>query len=360
MTKTYNSPPNWPPPPPGWMPEPGWKPHATWGPAPPGWQFWIDVPDASGISQMETPSTAGEHRLRIFLSYRRNDCQPQANGLYDGLRNRLPDARVFMDIDGIPAGADFEKYIRGEISVCDVVLVMIGDNWLDARPNSDVRRIDEPGDFVRLEIESALASAQVKTFPVLVEGTVMPGPGQLPQSISRLARLQAVELDDRRWRGDLEHLVAEVEAVARERGKAAARPTPSRSVTPAPESAPVLLADPGHAGREHSESVVTPQSMPGALVWMPLYTFGLGAFVPALWAGWKRAPGDPARIRLFLLSGALLLTGAAGWTVESAAPEDATGTPTGPLFGIGVVLTIVTIIAGILIAKAFRTPPPRP
>jgi hypothetical protein len=358
MTKTYNSPPNWPPPPPGWMPEPGWKPDPSWGPAPAGWQFWIEVPDASGVSQMATPSTSGEDRLRIFLSYRRNDCQPQANGLYDGLKNRLPDARVFMDIDGIPAGADFEEYIRREISVCDVVLVMIGDNWLDARPNSDVRRIDEPGDFVRLEIESALASAQVRTFPVLVEGTLMPGPEQLPQSISRLARLQAVELDDRRWRGDLEHLVAEVEAVSRERGKLAARVTPAE-VTRVPEPAPVLLADPGHAGREHVEPVAQASPMPGALVWMPLYTVGLGAWVPALWAAWKRPPGDPVRTRLFLLSGALLLAGAAGFIVEGAAPEDSTGSPTGPLFGIGATLMIVTIIAGILVAKAYRMPPHR-
>ena len=263
-----------------------------------------------------------------------------------------------MDIDWIPIGADFEEYIRGEISQCDVALVIIGDNWLDARPSSDVRRIDEPGDFVRLEIECALASAQVRTFPVLVEGTVMPGPEQLPQSISRLARLQAVESYDRRWRGDLEHLVAEVDAVARERGKAAARPTPSRSETPAPESAPACSPTRPRR-REHSEPPVTESSMPGGLVWMPIYTLGSAHSSPPSGRDGSDT-GAPARIRLFLLSGVLLVTGAAGWAVESAAPEDATGSPTGPLFGIGVVLTIVTMIAGILIAKAFRTPPPRP
>jgi len=359
VAKTYNSPPNWPRPPDGWMPEPGWQPDPHWGPAPAGWQFWVDLPDRTGVSSMSTPSTAGEHELRVFLSYRRTDCQPQANGLYDGLKNRLPQARVFMDIDGIPAGTDFEEYIRREISACDVVLVMIGDNWLDARPGSDVRRIDEPDDFVRLEVESALANADVRTFPVLVEGTPMPGPAQLPESIARLGRLQAVELDDRRWRGDLEHLVAEVEQVARERGKAAARPTPPPVVSPTPEPAPVLLADPGHAGREHSEPVTAPSPMPGGLVWMPLYTAGLGAWVPAFWAGWKRTPGDPVRMRLFFLSGALLVVGAVGFTLVGSAPEDASGSPTGPLVGIGSALTIATIIAGILIAKAYRTPPPR-
>ncbi len=341
------------------MPEPGWKPDPGWGPAPAGWQFWIDVPAVSGVSQMQTPSTTGADRMRIFLSYRRNDCQPQANGLYDGLRNRLPDARVFMDIDGIPAGADFEEYIRGEISVCDVVLVMIGDNWLDARPGSEVRRIDEPGDFVRLEIESALASTQVKTIPVLVEGIAMPAPEQLPQSISRLARLQAVELDDRRWRGDLEHLVAEVEAVARERGKAAARPNPSRPATPAPEPAPVLLADPGHAGKEPPVAT-QPRTAPIAYLLMvvPFLTFGFAAWVPALWAGLKRSPDDPARKRLFALCGAMVVAVVVAFIFIDAAPEDAAGDSTGPLIAIGSLLWILTMTTGTVVAVAFRKPPP--
>ncbi|SEB63522.1 TIR domain-containing protein [Nocardioides exalbidus] len=143
---------------------------------------------------------------RIFISYRRSDAQSQANGLNDGLRNRLPGAQIFMDIDSIPPGADFEEHIRGEIAQCDVVLVMIGDQWLDVRPGTAVRRIDEPQDFVRLEVQSALETGRVRVIPVLVEGAQMPGAAELPDDISRLARLNAFELSDTRWTKDIETL----------------------------------------------------------------------------------------------------------------------------------------------------------
>jgi hypothetical protein len=352
VTKVYNSPPNWPRPPEGWMPEPGWQPDPSWGPAPTGWQFWIDLPDKGAGAEMATPSTARADELRIFLSYRRSDCQPQANGLYDGLRNRLPAARVFMDIDGIPPGTDFEEYIRREISACDIVLVMIGDNWLDARPGSDVRRIDEPADFVRLEIESALASPQVLTLPVLVENAPMPSAAELPGSIARLARLQAFALSDLRWRADLDGLVAAVEEIGRERGKAGHAPLP-RATT---ETAHVLLADPGHAGSERTQPVDEPRQMPGALVWMPLYTFGLGAFVPALWAGLKRPAGDRTRERLFAVAVLLAIAAVAGFVMVGASPEDETGTATGPWSDVGVALMFVVMMAGVAVAFIFRKP----
>ena len=60
-----------------------------------------------------------------------------------------------MDIDSIPAGVDFEQHIREEIKICDVVLVLIGDDWLSATDDGGNRRIDDPDDFVRLEIETA-------------------------------------------------------------------------------------------------------------------------------------------------------------------------------------------------------------
>ena len=94
----------------------------------------------------------------MFISYRRSDCQPQANGLHDGLSHRLESATIFMDIDSIPPGVEFEQHIRQEIEICDVVLVLIGDNWLDPHlPARTTGRIDDPDDFVRLEIESAFA-----------------------------------------------------------------------------------------------------------------------------------------------------------------------------------------------------------
>ena len=362
MTKTYNSPPNWPTPPQGWMPEPGWKPEPRWGPAPAGWQFWIELPDKHTASPMGTPSSAGDQELRIFLSYRRSDCQPQANGLYDGLRNRLPDARVFMDIDGVPAGVDFEEHIKGEISVCDVVLVLIGDNWLDARPGSEVRRLDEPEDFVRLEVESALASPQVRTLPVLVESAQMPRSADLPSSIARLARINAIELSDTRWRSDLDRLVDVVEDIGRQSGKVA-----MQAPAPPPAAPAVRLTNATHVGQEPGTDAPldprgpTQQGRTPAIAYLlmavPFMSFGFAAWVPALWAGLKRPVGDPARVRLFAVSGALLASAAIGFLLVTVAPTDASGEATGPLLGIGSILWIFAVIGGTVVAVVFRRPP---
>jgi hypothetical protein len=187
--------------------------------------------------------TTGSHSRgqRIFISYRRNDCLSQANGLHDGLMNRLPGAQIFMDVDSIPAGVDFEEYIRAAIDKCDVVLVLIGDNWLDTRADTSTRRIDEQNDFVRLEVESALANPSVTTIPVLVEGAQMPEAATLPESIQRLARINAFELDDRRWKADLSRITELLEGLQRkpsgfqpQKGQPAQSPTYTSSLPQSP------------------------------------------------------------------------------------------------------------------------------
>ena len=211
MAKQFNPPPNWPQPPLNWRPGPDWKPDPRWGSPPVGWQLWVDADEkpAAKAADKRPPQ-------RIFLSYRRSDCQPQANGLHDGLRFRLPSAHLFMDIEAIPPGVDFEEHIRAEIEVCDLVLVLIGDNWLDVMPETGRRRIDDPGDFVRLEIEAALKSPRCRVIPVLVEGAMMPRQSELPESIARLARINAIELSDQRWKSDLERLSKLIETIRKE------------------------------------------------------------------------------------------------------------------------------------------------
>src|SRR3954452_6738840 len=104
MSKRVMAPPNWPQAAREWNPAPGWKPDPRWGPAPVGWELWVDEDEAPVATSVDTRPPQ-----RIFISYRRSDCQPQANGLHDGLRHRLPDARLFMDVEAIPAGVDFEE-----------------------------------------------------------------------------------------------------------------------------------------------------------------------------------------------------------------------------------------------------------
>lgn len=184
---------------------------------------------------MKTASSSmegGQPGPRIFISYRRRDCQPQANGLNYGLRHRLRGATVFMDLDSIPPGADFEHHIRAEIESCDIVLALIGDSWLDKIDGTSMRRLDQPRDFVRIEIESALQRG-VRLIPVLVEGATMPAADVLPESIRGLARKQALELSDHRFSGDMERLATYIESLGQSQPEAESRMAPSKhSVRP--------------------------------------------------------------------------------------------------------------------------------
>src|SRR3990170_4013782 len=110
---------------------------------------------------------------RVFLSYRREDAAGHAGRLADHLLDRFGQGSVFMDVESIEAGADFTAAIERAISASEAVLVGIGPGWLDATTSSGSKRLDDPADFVRREIEAALAS-EVRVIPVLVGGASMP------------------------------------------------------------------------------------------------------------------------------------------------------------------------------------------
>ena len=96
---------------------------------------------------------------KIFISYRREDSEHITGRLYDRLEPRFGRDNVFLDIDTIPFGVDFRDHLGEAVGRCDLLLVIIGEQWLDARyisgPRSNQRRLDDPSDFVRIEIESA-------------------------------------------------------------------------------------------------------------------------------------------------------------------------------------------------------------
>jgi TIR domain len=142
----------------------------------------------------------------IFLSYRRQDSQSTTGRLADRLEDYFGPARVFHDHESIVAGEDFAEAIRRAISASTVVLAIIGPGWLAAALRPGTRRLDDPSDFVRLEIESAL-DAGIPVVPVLVEGASMPGSVALPASLAGFARCQAVELSESRWRFDTDRLI---------------------------------------------------------------------------------------------------------------------------------------------------------
>ena len=146
----------------------------------------------------------------IFLSYRRQDSESATGRLADDLEAHFGDERVFRDHE-IAAGENFVEAIRRSVESSTVVLAIVGRRWLDARDAEGRRRLDDRADFVRLEIELALA-ARVPVVPVLVEGATMPAALDLPPSLAEFSRCQAVELSDRRWRDDAEKLIETLES----------------------------------------------------------------------------------------------------------------------------------------------------
>ena len=143
---------------------------------------------------------------QIFLSYRRDDSAGFAGRLADALELEFGAGSVFRDVDDIRPGEDFIHAIESHIQQVGAVLVMIGPHWL-ANGAGQQRRLDEAGDFVRLEIQAALAAGK-PVIPLLVGGATMPSTAVLGEAISGLARRHAVVLSDSNWRDDVQRLVA--------------------------------------------------------------------------------------------------------------------------------------------------------
>jgi tetratricopeptide (TPR) repeat protein len=129
----------------------------------------------------------------IAISYRREDSLPTAGRLYDRLHSKFGKKNVFMDFDSIPPGMDFREQIKQMIERSNLVIAIIGPHCLGEQPDAS-RRIDNPADFVRLEIAYALERG-IPVIPVLVNNTPMPPPEKLPQEIEGLAFRNAVTLD---------------------------------------------------------------------------------------------------------------------------------------------------------------------
>jgi TIR domain len=141
----------------------------------------------------------------IFLSYRRDDASGWAGRLYEHLVTEWGPGQVFMDIDAIAPGEDFREAIAHTMQTCDVVLVVIGPNWVDARDYAGNRRLDDEGDTHRREVAAALA-ADVRIIPVLVGGATMPKLSDLPDPLKDLVYRNAAVIEDRRFASDVRAL----------------------------------------------------------------------------------------------------------------------------------------------------------
>jgi formylglycine-generating enzyme required for sulfatase activity len=165
----------------------------------------------------------------IFINYRRGDDGGNAGRLFDCLRDEFASEQLFMDVDSIAPGLDFVQVLQEQVARCDVLLVVIGKNWLDARDEEGARRLDDPDDFVRIEIEAALRQGK-RVIPVLVGEGRMPRPDALPDAIRPLARRNGVRLTHERFRADVQGLIKALHHALDETGIAEpARPEVSAS-----------------------------------------------------------------------------------------------------------------------------------
>ena len=134
----------------------------------------------------------------VFISYRRSDTTGEAGRLADSLESLLGAACVFRDADDIPAGEDFEVFLKREMADTQVVIVLIGKKWL-AELSS---RLDKPApDFVRIEIATALKLGK-RVIPVLLQGAELPGAAALPDDLRAMVKRQALSLRDEAWTAD--------------------------------------------------------------------------------------------------------------------------------------------------------------
>ena len=131
---------------------------------------------------------------RIFISYRRQETAWPAGRLYDVLVEHFSAEQVFKDVDNIDPGDDFVERITGAVASCDVLLALIGPDWLTITDENGQRRLDKPEDYVRVEIETAL-KRKIRVIPILVDPARMPHANQLPPTLAPLARRNAVEIN---------------------------------------------------------------------------------------------------------------------------------------------------------------------
>jgi formylglycine-generating enzyme required for sulfatase activity len=149
----------------------------------------------------------------IFMGYRRDDTADAAGRMFDRLSAAFGEQAVFKDVDALPIGVDFGDHIVTVLSRCKIMLALIGPSWIASHDERGLRRLDDPKDWVRVELETALNNPNVQLIPVLMSGATMPRAEQLPESLVALTRLNAAELRrDPDFGKDMERIIRVLKA----------------------------------------------------------------------------------------------------------------------------------------------------
>ncbi|MBN1810907.1 MAG: TIR domain-containing protein [Anaerolineae bacterium] len=143
---------------------------------------------------------------RIFISYRHYDAAGYAGRIYDRLSSHYEDEdEVFIDTR-IKAGEDFVETIEKELNECRIQVVVIGRRWATIADGEGNQRLDDPEDFVRWEVTTAL-DRKIRVIPVLVNDATMPTAKELPEPLKRLARRQALVITDKYFHENVDELI---------------------------------------------------------------------------------------------------------------------------------------------------------
>jgi hypothetical protein len=186
-------------------------------------------------------------RPGIFISYRREDASGHAGRLYDRLSERFGKDRLFMDVDTLELGLDWVEAIEKAIGSAGALLAVIGRSWVRVEDEDGRRRLDDPNDFVRIEIAGAL-ERNIRVIPVLVQGANMPTKEELPDPLKGLTRRSALELRDTSWEYGVTKLAGVLEQFFhQEEPEQEPKPEPEPE-PPTPSPAPVSVPGPGRPG----------------------------------------------------------------------------------------------------------------
>lgn len=144
---------------------------------------------------------------RIFISYRRDDSEDIAGRIFDHLTQEFGNKNLFKDVDSIPLGSDFREVIEESVQSCDVILAIIGKNWLGTNEQSNKTRIDNPDDFVRIEIKAGL-KRKIPIIPLLINNAKVPNRKELPEALESLAFKNGISIrPDPDFKNDINRLI---------------------------------------------------------------------------------------------------------------------------------------------------------
>jgi hypothetical protein len=167
-------------------------------------------PEMSKASNVARTVVALQDRIvvarKIFISYRRDDSAGYAGRIHDRLEKEFGRDLLFMDVDAIPLGVDFVKFLKDAVAQADVMLAIIGQDWLDACDEGGRRRLDNPRDFVRIEIGAAL-QRDIPVIPIFVDGARIYKPEELPDDLKELTFRNGLDVRHSSFHSDMDRLV---------------------------------------------------------------------------------------------------------------------------------------------------------